>query len=93
MATSAAAVFFEGAALWLRSGRLGGNIVVRCRQGHVFTTIWIPAASFKAVRLGFWRIQYCPVGHHWSVVRPVKEEYLSEEELRAAGESHDIRIP
>ncbi len=31
---------------------LGGNAVVRCRQGHLFTTIWIPGASLKAVRLG-----------------------------------------
>jgi hypothetical protein len=26
---------------------------VRCRRGHLFTAIWIPGISFKAVRLGW----------------------------------------
>ena len=29
----------------------GRNVVVRCRQGHLFTTIWIPGGSLKALRL------------------------------------------
>ena len=66
------AVAFEAVALHLRSGRYGGNVTVRCRQGHLFTTIWIPGASLKALRLGWWRFQRCPVGGHWSVVTPVK---------------------
>ena len=41
---------------------LGGNTIVRCRRGHLFSTIWIPGASLKAVRLGWFRVQYCPVG-------------------------------
>ncbi len=89
----AAAVVFETTALWVRSGRLGGNVVVRCRDGHLFTTIWIPAASVKALRLGFWRVQRCPVGHHWTVVVPVREVDLTDEELRAAREHHDVRVP
>jgi hypothetical protein len=24
---------------------MGGNVVVRCRQGHLFTTLWIPGSS------------------------------------------------
>ena len=90
---AAAAMLVETAALWLRSGRIGGNVVVRCRAGHLFTTIWIPAASFKAVRLGFWRVQRCPVGHHFSLVTPVKEAALSEDERRFAREHRDIRLP
>lgn len=31
---------------------MGGDTVVRCRRGHLFTTIWVPGASFKSVRLG-----------------------------------------
>jgi hypothetical protein len=27
---------------------MGGNLVVRCRQGHLFTTIWIPGVKLKA---------------------------------------------
>lgn len=76
-----------------RGYKLGGNVVVRCRQGHLFTTIWIPGASVKALRLGFWRFQRCPVGHHWSIVAPVKESDLTEAEKRLASEHKDIRLP
>ena len=71
---------------------LGGNTVVRCRQGHLFSTIWIPGASLKAVRLGWLRFQYCPVGEHWTLVRPVKDQDLSENQRREAIEHHDNRI-
>jgi hypothetical protein len=30
---------------------LGTNTVVRCRQGHLFTTIWIPGIKLKEVDL------------------------------------------
>lgn len=76
-----------------RGYRIGANTVVRCRQGHLFTTIWLPGASLKALRLGWWRFQRCPVGRHWTLVRPVAESRLSEVELRAARERRDIRIP
>jgi hypothetical protein len=72
---------------------VGGNTVVRCRQGHLFTTIWIPGASVKSVRLGWWRIQRCPVGGHWSIVVPVKESGLSRRELRFAHGHRDVRVP
>jgi hypothetical protein len=93
IAVGVSAVALETAALWLRSGRLGGNVVVRCRRGHLFTTIWIPAASVKSIRLGWWRAQYCPIGHHWTVVTPVKEADLSAEQRQSAREHHDIRMP
>jgi hypothetical protein len=72
---------------------LGGNVVVRCRQGHLFTTIWIPGASFKALRLGPARVQRCPVGPHWSLVTPVKTSDLTDEQRVAAAARRDIRIP
>ncbi len=87
------AMLFEATGLWLRTHRLGGNLVVRCRQGHLFTTLWIPAASLKSVRLGLWRLQRCPVGHHFSLVTPVDERTLSQSERRAARRRHDTRIP
>ena len=77
----------------LRGYPIGGNLVVRCRAGHLFTTIWIPGVSVKAVRLGWWRIQRCPVGGHWSVVTPVREADLTGDEQRLAGEARDVRIP
>jgi hypothetical protein len=88
-----AVILAETIGLWLRTGRVGGNIVVRCGQGHLFTTLWIPAASVKSLRLGWWRVQRCPVGHHWSLVTPVNEAELSEADRRAAHEHHDIRLP
>jgi hypothetical protein len=85
-----AAVAVETAALWLRSSRIGGNVVVRCRERHLFTTIWIPGASVKALR---WRFQRCPVGPHWSWVTPVRESELAPAELALARERRDMRIP
>jgi hypothetical protein len=83
----------EAIVLWARTGRIGGNLVVRCRGGHLYTTIWLPAASVKAVRLGIWRIQWCPVGRHFSIVTPVKETDLPMMQRRAARGHKDIRLP
>lgn len=61
-----------------------GRTVVRCSQGHLFRTTWIAGGSLKAVRLGpLTRYQRCPVGHHWAVVHPVKDQDLSDEDRRA----------
>ncbi|MDQ6778550.1 MAG: hypothetical protein M3071_20535 [Actinomycetota bacterium] len=76
-----------------RGYRIGTNTIVRCRQGHLFTTIWIPGGSLKSLRFGWWRFQRCPVGNHWTLVAPVKESELTEEERRFAAEHKDIRIP
>jgi hypothetical protein len=83
----------ETIAVWMRTGRPGGRVVVRCRQGHLFTTIWIPGVSLKAARLGPWRYQRCPVGHHWSLVAPVRESGLSEEQRRTAAGHRDRSLP
>jgi hypothetical protein len=47
------------------------EVIVRCREGHVFRTAWIPGVSFNAIRLGPVRWQYCPVGSHWTLVAPI----------------------
>jgi hypothetical protein len=87
------AMLVEAVGLWLRTGRVGGNVIVRCRSGHLFTTLWIPAVSVKALRLGWWRVQRCPVGHHFSLVTPVNAAELTEEDRARAMERHDIRLP
>ena len=69
------------------------NVVVRCREGHLFTTIWIPGVSVKSIKLGWYRFLYCPVGRHWTLVKPVRNEDLTDDELRTAYEHQDIRIP
>lgn len=77
-----------------RSGTLLGlRTIVRCHRGHLFTTTWIPGASLKALRLGPWRVQRCPVGKHWSLVRPVKVAKLSDEEQEQARAIRDTLVP
>ncbi|HTO26728.1 MAG TPA: hypothetical protein VMJ49_12540 [Gaiellaceae bacterium] len=90
----AAAVYAVGTVVARSLGyRIGPNTVVRCRRGHLFTTIWIPGVSVKSVRLGWWRIQRCPVGPHWSIVVPVRDASLSKKDLRRAHDTLDARIP
>lgn len=89
-----AALMAVGTVVGRRMGYgFGGNTLVRCRQGHLFTTIWIPGASVKALRLGWWRFQRCPVGKHWSIVTPVRAADLSDAQLRLARVHHDVRVP
>ena len=69
----AAAVAAGGTLIARRLGyNLGINTVVRCRQGHMFTTIWIPGIKLKELDLVVARVQRCPVGKHWSLVVPVR---------------------
>jgi hypothetical protein len=88
-----AALLLEPLAMKLRGYPIGGNLVVRCRRGHLFTTLWLPGISLKSVRFAWWRFQRCPVGRHWSLVTPVKESELSPAERREAAEHRDIRLP
>jgi hypothetical protein len=82
-----AAVVAQRRGSWFKA-----DTVVRCRAGHLFTTFWIPGGSLKALRLGPWRLQHCPVGRHWTLVTPVaiSELTLSEREI---ARRHDARIP
>ena len=72
----ATGVAAETAFMRRRGYPVGFKTVVRCRDEHLFTTIWIPGVSLKAIRLGAVRLQYCPVGQHFTSVRPVKEVEL-----------------
>jgi hypothetical protein len=77
-----------------RRGRLLAiDTVVRCNQGHLYTTYWIPGVSVKSFRLGPWRIQRCPVGDHWALVTPADEAGLDAGEREAARQLHDLRLP
>jgi len=83
-------------ALILRNRRgtlLSAHAIVRCNQGHLFTTIWIPGVSLKAARLGPWRLQRCPIGQHWTIVTPVQVAELSTEERAGAESVRDTRVP
>jgi hypothetical protein len=87
------ALLAEPVAMWLRGYPLGGRLVVRCRRGHLFTTLWIPGVSFKALRLGWLRVQRCPVGNHWTIVTPVKRSELTASQREAAAEHRDSLTP
>jgi hypothetical protein len=90
----AAAVAAGGTVLARLLGyKLGLRTVVRCRQGHLFTTIWIPGVKLKALDLVVARVQRCPVGGHWTLVTPVREAALSDDERRSAAGHRDARIP
>jgi hypothetical protein len=93
LAIAAVSVAGELGVLRSRGYGFGGNVIVRCRDGHLFTTIWIPVASVKSLRLGPWRVQRCPVGNHWSIVTPVKRSELDDEELALAARHRDRRLP
>lgn len=68
-----------------RGYSIPGRTVVRCRKGHLFTTLWIEGGSLKAVRLGpTTRFQYCPVGKHFAIIHPVKDSELTDEGRRLA---------
>jgi hypothetical protein len=94
LAIAAGSTALEAFFLLRRSGKLiGFRTIVRCHRGHLFTTTWIPGVSFMALRLGPWRAQRCPVGKHWSIVRPVSPEKLSEAELADARSLRDTLLP
>jgi hypothetical protein len=88
------AAIVAGALLARRRGyAFGGNTIVRCRRGHLYTTIWIPGVKLKALDLGIARLQYCPIGKHWSLVTPVRDSDLTDEERKLAHAHHDAPIP
>jgi hypothetical protein len=64
-----------------RGYSIPGKTAVRCSKGHLFTTNWFEGASLKVIRLSpRARFQHCPVGDHWSIVHPVKDEDLTDED-------------
>jgi hypothetical protein len=88
------AAYVVGTIIATRQGySFGKNSVVRCRRGHLFTTVWIPGASVKSLRLGLWRLQWCPVGRHVGLVSLVKNADLADAERSFALSHHDAPVP
>jgi hypothetical protein len=70
----------------------GTGVVARCLAGHVFTTMWGPPAPARKAGIGPVRLQYCPVGEHWTLVTPVRPEDLTPAEWRLARRCHDASV-
>ncbi len=66
--------------------------IVRCDAGHLFRTVWVPFASFKALRWFGRRFQRCPVGRRWSWARRVEPSSLSADEFKEAYARRDSGI-
>ena len=77
----------------LQGYRFGRDVIVRCRDGHLFMTTWIPGVSFKAIRLGLVRYQYCPVGGHFTAVQLMRDDDLTPAEHLEASRFHDNGVP
>jgi hypothetical protein len=73
--------------------RFGRDVIVRCRDGHLFMTTWIPMMSIKAIRLGLVRMQRCPVGDHFTAVRLMRDEDLTPAERFEASRHRDSGVP
>jgi hypothetical protein len=92
--TGVVAAYVAATIIATRQGyAFGKDTVVRCRRGHLFATVWIPGASVKSLRLGLWRLQWCPVGRHVDLVRPVKSADLTDAERSFALSHHDLLLP
>jgi hypothetical protein len=81
-------VVVENALVRRRGYSIPGRTVVRCGSGHLFVTSWIEGGSLRAVRLGpTTRYQRCPVGRHWAIVHPVRDEELTDDERSSLGQA------
>lgn len=67
--------------------------IARCSEGHLFSTIWIPLVSFKAIRMGSDRWQKCPLCRKFRRVSLVDKDSLSSSETEQANSVQDSRIP
>ena len=88
-----ATVVAEAVMLRRRGYGVAGDVVVRCRRGHLFTTLWVPGLSLTSLRFVSWRFQHCPVGGHWSLVTPAPVVDLTPDERAAARAVHDLALP
>lgn len=89
-----AAYYAIGTVVAVRRGySFGRSVPVRCHRGHLFATVWIPGASVKSLRLGLWRVQWCPVGRHVALVRLLKYGSLSGAERTFVSGHHDLPVP
>jgi hypothetical protein len=93
LVTFAVVAFRVGRMSRTQGYRFGRDVIVRCRDDHLFMTTWIPMMSFKAIRLGLVRMQYCPVGDHVTTVRLMRDGDLTPAERVEASRHRDNGVP
>jgi hypothetical protein len=87
---AAIVAFLVGALLARRRTRARREqTIARCRQGHLFVTMWGGRGSFRLFDLGWACIQRCPVGGHLTLVYPVDEATLTSERKKQAKKCRD----
>jgi hypothetical protein len=67
---NSAAVLLEPVAMKPRGYRIAGTRWSAAAKVTCSRRIRISGAALKAVRFGWWRLQRCPVGNHWSIRDP-----------------------
>ncbi len=67
--------------------------VMRCKQGHLFETPFLPLVSLKAVKLPQGRFQRCPVDGRWGICELQFTADLSEDELEQARQHRTSPLP
>jgi hypothetical protein len=67
--------------------------IMRCPDGHLFETPFLPFASFKAVRTPRGRYQRCPVDGRWGLMDLQPTAELTPEQLAEAHEQRTTPIP
>jgi hypothetical protein len=86
--------FVVGAVVAHRKGfKQDGEVVARCSQGHLFTTIWVDRWTWTRFDVGFLKIQRCPVDGRLTVVRPVESSSLTPEGKKVARQVRDSVPP
>jgi hypothetical protein len=91
LVVAAVLAFGAGAIIARRKTRAHlGRTAARCRQGHLFTTIWGVKGAHRVTDFGWMRLQRCPVDGRLTLVYPVDESTLTREEKKLAKQVQDI---
>ena len=69
------------------------RVIVRCSAGALYSTVWQPFVSFKALRFGSRRLQRCPVHHRFELTQRVDPATLTEDERAQALATQDSGLP
>lgn len=70
-----------------------GRTLVRCRSGHLLRTTRVPRRLLTSLGLGRYRVGYCRVGRHWTLVSPVSDEGVLDHHVHLRVVPDDLAAP